>query len=246
MQVVRSRKSIIPKSWNVSETIRHRVGEDVGRQRLIEEDGEVLVLLHQVPKAEDKGHRDAAMFWCDAHGDWKSSPSSGGRSEMMNLVAKYQERFVELDKELEAAEDPVVIHTVIDEATPVLRAGRHLTQVLSELRKAQRDDLEILATRDQAVNMERSGDLILQDARSSLDFILAKNAEAQAQDAHRAAKEAQKLNRLAAFFFPLMTLAAILGMNAPGRMVANVNSWLVVVVGLILGFIVRGSLKKSE
>ncbi|MFC5049995.1 hypothetical protein ACFPK9_05155 [Rubritalea spongiae] len=246
MQAVSTRKSIIPKSWNVSPTIRHRVGEDVGRQRLIEEDGQILVILHQVPNVEEKSLREAALFWCDEAGDWKSLPSSGGKSELKTLVNDYQRKFAELDQLLESAEDPAVIHDVIDNATPVLRAGRHATQVLSELRKALRDDLDILATRDLAVNMERNGDLLLQDAKSSLEYLIAKNAAAQAKDAQKAAKEAQKLNRLAAFFFPLMTLAAILGMNAPSTMLGNGNIWLVVVVGLALGGIVRAVLKGSE
>jgi hypothetical protein len=246
MQAISTRKSIIPKSWNVSPTIRHRVGEDVGRQRLIEEDGEILVVLHQLPKVEDKGHREAALFWFDGQGNWKSSPSSGGKSELKTLVKEYQQCVTELDQILEGAEDPEVIHEVIDAATPVVRAGRHVTQVMSELRKALRDDLDILATRDLAVNMERSGDLLLQDAKSSLEYMIAKNAAAQAKDAQKAAKEAQKLNRLAAFFFPLMTLAAVLGMNEPGEMLGNLNVWVVVILGLLLGVVVRGILKSSE
>lgn len=62
------RKSIIPKSWNISDTIRKRVGEGVGRQRLIAEDGELLVVLHKVPTAADKGAREGALFWFDGGG----------------------------------------------------------------------------------------------------------------------------------------------------------------------------------
>ena len=246
MQVVSMRKSIIPKSWNVSPTIRQRVGEEAGRQRLITEDGEILVLLHSVPSAKDKGRREAAQFWCDGMGNWKSSPHSGGRSELRTLVESYQKRMGELDSSLELAEDATVIHAVIDEATPVARAGRHLAQVICELRIALRDDLEILSIRDQAVNMERSGDLLLQDAKSSLDFSIAKNAAAQAKDAQKSAQEAQKLNRLAAFFFPLMTIAAVFGMNRPSEIFANGGIVGIVILGLILGLIVRSSLKKSE
>ena len=74
MQPVSMRKTIIPKSWNVSPTIRQRVGEDAGRQRLIAEDDEILVLLHNVPTAQDKCRREAALFWFDGQGNWKSSP----------------------------------------------------------------------------------------------------------------------------------------------------------------------------
>ncbi|MFC4993520.1 hypothetical protein [Rubritalea tangerina] len=241
-----SRKSVIPKSWSVSPVIRQRVGASVGRQRLIEEDGEILVLLHMVPKAEDKGEREPALFWHDGQGNWKSSPSSGGRSELRTLVESYQSRINALDAAMEEADDPEVIHNVIDEATPVVRAGRHVAQVVSELRKALREDLDILATRDMAVQMERSGDLVLQDAKSSLDFMVAKNTVVQAKESHKAAKEAQKLNRLAAFFFPLMTIAAVFGMNPVREVLSHAGIWAALVVGLVLGAIVRGALKRSE
>ena len=246
MQVVSMRKSIIPKSWNISATIRQRVGEEAGRQRLIAEDGEILVLLHRVPSADDKGRREAALFWYDGQGNWKSSPHSGGRSELRTLLESYQKRLRELDVSLEAVDDAVVIHSVIDEATPVARAGRHLAQVICELRKALRDDLEILSIRDQAVNMERSGDLLLQDAKSSLDFSIAKNTAAQAKDAQMAAQEARKLNRMAAFFFPLMTIAAVFGMNRPSEVLVNGGIIAIVILGFVLGALVQASLNKSK
>lgn len=246
MTTVSVRKSIIPKSWNISEAIRKRVGEGVGRQRLIAEDGELLVILHQLPTAADKGHRQAALFWCDSAGNWKSLPSSGGRSELLSLVKSYRKRIADLDLALDKAEEPSSIHAVIDEATPVDRAGRHVQQVLSELRKALPNDLDILEIRDIAVEMDRAGDLLTQDARSSLDLMIAKSSASQAKDADKAAKEAQKLNRLAAFFFPLMTIASVFGMNEPQDTLTSPRMWIAVGVGLLLGAIVCSSLKRSE
>lgn len=240
------RKSIIPKSWNISDTIRKRVGEGVGRQRLIAEDGELLVVLHKVPTAADKGAREGALFWFDGVGNWKSTPSSGGRSELRTCVESYMKRITELDAALELAEGPVAIHDVIDEAAPAARAGRHVQQVLSELRKALPDDLEILAIRDLAVEVERAGDLLMQDAKSSLDFMIAKSAASQATEAMKAANEARKLNRLAAFFFPLMTIAAVFGMNKPSEILENSMIWGVVAVGLFLGSIVCSMLKRPK
>lgn len=155
-------------------------------------------------------------------------------------------RITELDAALELAEGPVAIHDVIDEAAPAARAGRHVQQVLSELRKALPDDLEILAIRDLAVEVERAGDLLMQDAKSSLDFMIAKSAASQATEAMKAANEAKKLNRLAAFFFPLMTIAAVFGMNKPSEILENSMIWVVVAVGLFLGSIVCSMLKRPK
>jgi len=70
------------------------------------------------------------------------------------------------------------------------------------------------------VAVERAADLLVQDAKSSLDFMIAKNSTEQAAATAAATREARKLNRLAAFFFPLMTLAAVMGMNRPSEVLA--------------------------
>ena len=165
---------------------------------------------------------------------------------MKVLVKAYRDRLTKLDVELDVADCLEVIHDVIDEAAPVARAGRHVQQVLSELRKALPDDLDILSIRDLAVEVDRAGDLLIQDAKSTLDFMIAKSSAAQAVEAGKSAKEAQKLNRLAALFFPLMTIAAVFGMNPPKDIANSPSIWIVCGVGLMLGFAVRDSLKRSE
>ena len=49
------------------------------------------------------------------------------------------------------------------------------------------------------------------ETQHSLDFILARRVDEQAQSGRRAAASAYRLNLLAAFFFPLATLSAIFG-----------------------------------
>jgi len=116
--------------------------------------------------------------------------------------------------------------------------------VVSELRKALPDDREVLAIRDLAVLVERSADLLVQDAKTSLDFLVAKSASEQAAAAASATEEARKLNRLAAFFFPLVTLAAVFGMNRPSVMMNYGGVWTVVGLGLFMGLVVSSILKK--
>jgi hypothetical protein len=147
---------------------------------------------------------------------------------------------------LEKATDPSGIHEVIDEATPVARAGRHVMKVIGELRKALPADGDILAIRDMSVAMERSGELLISDAKSSLDYMIAKSSAAQARQAHEAAQEARKLNWLAAFFFPLMTIAAIFGMNDPLNMLAKNSIWIVLLIGITLGAVVRLIVKNTK
>ncbi|GAA5496903.1 hypothetical protein Rhal01_03091 [Rubritalea halochordaticola] len=246
MESVTPNKSMIPKTWDVPAIFRNRLGEDVGRQRLMKEEGHLLVVLHEVPKAEDKGNRQGVIFWVNGMGEWKSTPSSGGRSELRELVERYRARIKSLDDELEKTESPSEIHDVIDQATPVLRAARNMLVVVQELRQTLKDDLKVLAIRDLAVAAERAADLLVQDAKSSLDFLIAKSAAQQADAAAKATKEAQKLNRLAAFFFPLMTLAAVFGMNRPSEILSYGGVWVVCIFGLILGGIVWSVLRNGK
>ena len=237
-------KTLIPKAWIIPEVFRSRVGADVGRQRLMHEEGQLLVVLHSVPRAEDKGYREGALFWVDEVKNWKSFPRSGGRSALRELVESYRRRIGDLDIELDNKSTAEGIHEVIDEAAPVLRAARHMLSVISELRKELTDDREVLAIRDLAISIERGADLLVQDAKTSLDFLIARSAAEQAAEAASATKEAKKLNRLAAFFFPLMTLASVFGMNRPGDMTDSGGVWFVVFLGLIMGVVVSNILRK--
>ncbi len=245
MDELKTRKtSLLPKLWAIPSVFQKRLGETVGRQRLMKEEGHLLVILHRVPGAEDKGKREGCFFWISEDGSWKSSPDAGGKSALRSHVGEYMQHAQMLDEGLErsgAAED---IHTVIDEAAPILRAARNMMSVLQELREALPDDDQVLSIRDLAVEVERSMDLLLQDAKSSLDFVIAKSSAEQAAAAASATEEARKLNRLAAFFFPLMTLAAVFGMNRPSEVMGYFGAYVVCGLGLVMGTVVWGILRK--
>lgn len=244
MDEVVSQKVLLPKTWAMPDVFRRRMGEDVGRQRLMKEEGQFLAILHQTPKAEDKGRREGALFWIDGEGNWKSAPASGGRSALRAHVDAYAARARELDGLLDKTNSAEEVHEVIDQAAPLQRASRNMLEVLQDLRDALPDDEKMLAIRDLAVGLERSMDLLVQDAKSSLDFLIAKSAAEQAKAAASATEEARKLNRLAAFFFPLLTLAAIFGINRPSEVLTY--DWLFVfcAVGLAIGAVVWSLVKK--
>jgi Mg2+ and Co2+ transporter CorA len=71
-----------------------------------------------------------------------------------------------------------------------------------------------------------------------MDFSIAESAANQAISAEEANKEARRLNRLAAFFFPLVTLVSIFGMNPPSRVMEYGGFWGTCIIGSLLGFIV--------
>lgn len=230
--------AIIPKAWDIPEAFRNRMGQGVGKQRLMNEEGHLLAVLHELPAKGDRGVRKPALFWVNNLGEWKSMPSSGGRAALKQLVQDYHQKVMDLEAKLghmDGGETAENVHEVLDEAAPLYRALRNLAAVMQELRTALNSDREVLNIRDTALAAELSIDLVLADAKSSLDYLIAKNAMIQAKESKKATKEAQKLNRLAALFFPLVTMASLLGMNPLGKTLSNGGFYVVIISGLIMG-----------
>ena len=75
------------------------------------------------------------------------------------------------------------------------------------------DYRDIIDLRDRAYAIERTADLLFSGTKNSLDFTVAKRAEEQAHASQRMAAAAHRLNILAAFFFPIITLTAIFGVD---------------------------------
>jgi Mg2+ and Co2+ transporter CorA len=129
---------------------------------------------------------------------------------------------------------------VLDALAPVHRAARNLYQVLLEARKMVPQDRELIDFRDRAYEIERTAELLHEETRHSLSFIMARRAEQQAASSHRMAVSAHRLNVLAAFFFPIATLSAIFGVNLLHGWEAAAAPWpflAMLAAGLMLGFI---------
>jgi len=121
---------------------------------------------------------------------------------------------------------------------PLQRAVRNMAEVLQATRQALPDETRIIILRDQAADLERGIDLIVADAKAGMDFTMAEAASQQALAAESASMEARRLNRLAAFFFPLATLVAVFGMSAPDEVLRYPGFWAVLLGGVMLGLLV--------
>ncbi len=230
--------SYIPKTWELPEAIRKRLGESVGRQRLMNESGHLLLLLHQVPRTEDDEVRTAVVFWRNAEAEWKSSPVSGGLSGLEGHITSYRTAIHQLDEEVEAAKTPRQYFEIMRRIHPLQRATRHMLDAMQALRQALPDDTRIITLRDQSADLDRGIELIANDAKAGMDFTIAESANQQAIAADIANQEARRLNRLAAFFFPLATLVAVFGMSPPEDLYDKPGFWAVLGTGILLGTIV--------
>jgi len=127
---------------------------------------------------------------------------------------------------------------VMREMHPLQRATRSMLDAIQEMRQTLPDDSRIITIRDQAADLERGIELVAADAKAGMDFTLAESANQQALAADVANQEARRLNRLAAFFFPLATLVAVFGMNPPDQVYHNTSFWVVLATGILMGMMV--------
>lgn len=235
----------LPKTWDLPEAIRRRLGDQAGRQRVMDEEGHLLMILHAPPRPEDDEVRQPAVFWRNPAGEWKSAPAGGGLSALQGHLAAYRTVVRQLDEAVDAAHSPKEYFDVMRAINPLLRSSRNLLAVMEEARKARPDERRLIVMRDEAVDIERGADLLANDAKAGMEFSLAESGEKQAHEARVANEEARRLNRLVAFFFPLATLVAVFGMTDPGQVIRLPGFWPVIGIGIALGLMVRVLLGRS-
>jgi uncharacterized membrane protein len=230
---------LLPKLWTaIPDAIRNRLGCEAGPQRAMFEDDHLLIILHQIPQANE-ATRSPALFWRLPDGSWKSTPASGGLAALNNHLNGFSARLDELDDAEQAAQSAAAYHQVLGAITPVLRCSRGLHRALQQAREAVKTDRELINARDQAVSIERNADLLLQDAQLGLNFVMARQAEQQAENSLRVSNTAHRLNVLAAIFLPLTALTGLFGMNLHGPLANTLqNFWLVTAIGVVTGLVV--------
>ncbi len=227
--------SFVPKTWDLPEALRVRLGDQAGKQRLMDEDGHLLLILHRVPKPEDDELRHPVLFWCNPAGEWRTTANGAGLPTLDAHLAEFRAYIHALDDAVEAARTPRQYFDIMRAVNPVHRTTRNLLVVMQDARKARPNERRLIVLRDHAVDLERAIELAANDARSGMEFALAEANEAQAHEARVANQEARRLNHMVAFFFPLATLVSIFGMEDPAKVLAMPGFWAVIGIGLVMG-----------
>ncbi len=231
--------SIIPATWQIPAAIRNRLGNSVGRQRTMAAEGHLLLVLHAPPKPDDS-ERSGRYFWRNPQGEWLSKDLGSGIRALATHIDEYDDAIAKLDRQEAQAASVDDYFRVLEHLTPIHRSARNLYQVLQEARQLCPNDREILNLRDRAYAIERNAELLFQETKNSLDFRIAKQAEAQSRATQHMVVAGHRLNMLAAFFFPIATLTTIFGVNlrhgyeekyVPGLFL------FMIAVGLLLGFL---------
>ncbi len=205
-------RSILPGVWQVPQVFRDRLGERVGRQRAMFHEGHLLLVLH-APPGPDETERKGRYFWRQPDGTWSSNEFGGGAQAVDRHLGEYAARLEELEQMEEHATDAETWFRVLEAAVPVHRAVAHLHQTLQQAREMVPQAREVINFRDRAYDLERTAELLHTDAKNALDYAIARRAEEQTRASHRMAVSAHRLNVLAALFFPITALSALLGVN---------------------------------
>jgi hypothetical protein len=241
--VVESKNStLLPAAWDVPAEFRNRLGDEAGRQRIMQAGGHLLVVLHAPPKP-DTAKREGRIFWRDPSGRWQPSGASPAQPGLKDLLTAYEKLLDELQRAEDAATTARDYFDLLNRLTPLARAARNLHTTLQEARDAAPDDRQLILWRDRAYAISRSAELLYEDGKNALDFAIAQRAEEEAEATRRVEAAAHRLNVLAACFFPIATLAAIFGMelnNGLKEWDAQYGPWpmmIILGVGLALGVV---------
>jgi hypothetical protein len=204
--------TLLPAAWDVPTEFRERLGVEAGRQRTMSAEGHLLLVLH-APPTPDTARREGRFFWRDPSGRWTPAGASPAQPGVGELITDYQRAIDALQQSEDSATTARDYFNLLNRLTPLLRSTRNLHKALEDARSTARDDRQLLVWRDQSYALERSAELLTEDAKNALDFAVAQRAEEEVEANRRIAVASHRLNVMAALFLPLATMAAVLGMN---------------------------------
>jgi hypothetical protein len=227
----------LPLFWHkLPPSIKARFGQrSFGRQRAMAADGHLLLLLHKVPQP-GKRERDEVTFWRKPEGGWESGQGGGPESLMAHLEG-YNKAVTTLRREYEQARNAKDFFRILEQAAPLQHATSNLHATLQAAREAMPEDRSIIDWRDWAYDLERAMDLLYTTAKNALDFHIAQQSEEEIRLRGQSIQVANRLNLLAAVFFPLTAVSSVFGMNLRSGF-ESTSAWMfwsLLLIGILLG-----------
>ncbi|QDT97313.1 magnesium transporter CorA family protein [Gimesia aquarii] len=239
--------SLLPATWNVPEEFHDRLGKRAGRQRTMVAEGHLLIILHAAPNPDDM-NRKGRFFWREPDAIWHDTEFQGGPDALNRHLQEYEEILEDFDEKIDQATSSVEYLEVLNHLGPVHRSLCHATQALQMAREAVPKDKILIDYRDNSYRLERTAELLIEDAKNSLEYLIAKRAEEQAEVSARIELSSHRLNLLIAYFFPIATLSTIFGSNfrhGYEQYMTPIPFWVMVAAGLALGFLIHLFLKRG-
>jgi hypothetical protein len=202
-----------PLNWTLPPEIEARLGESTyGRQRVISEADHLLIILHH-PPVPDSLDREPALFLRKPDGSLLANGYDQGGHKLRALLGEYRQRWEECDKAYDTAATAEQLLKLLEALAPLNRSSTNLARTMQAARDAAKGDKFLIGMRDESEEISRAFELLTSDAKLKLDYKIASNSEAQAEQARLMITAQHRLNVLAAITLPLMAVATVLGMN---------------------------------
>ena len=195
----------LPEHFDIERELREQLSSRPGHQRCIEGAGELLLVVHEVPRPGIP-EREALFFWKSHDGIWLQ-PSGTGIGGLADLLDRYAEAIDGHEATLDSpAASAAAIFATLRHAGPLARTSRNLLQALEHTLAIDPDDRAIRNCRDRAREIERAAELLLSDGRAAMEFRHAERAEQLTRSAVRLNHLVFRLNLLVGFFLPLLAI----------------------------------------
>lgn len=215
----------LPQAWHLPPEIRARFGQKrSGRQRAMVADGHLLLVLHKAPQHGVRD-REGIFFWRRPNGLWETSGRGSGLKRLVDHIEEYSAAEQKLARAYEQARSAKDYMRILEDVGPLHHAARNLHATLQAAREAIPEDRDLIDLRDWAYDLERTLDLLQRNTQHALDF--------------HSIQVANRLNILAAIFFPLTAIASVFGMNLISGFEGSSTLvfWSVLLVGIALGVV---------
>ncbi|QTN31702.1 hypothetical protein HZ994_04975 [Akkermansiaceae bacterium] len=223
----------LPGHYELERELREQLSGRPGHQRCVVGHDELLLVLHEVPKA-GVPERDALFFWRRMDGRW-IQPGGPGLDELGDLLDRYAKAIDEREELLEKTESAQDLFDILRHAGPLARTSRNLVGALDQALVQEPEDREVRAYRDRAQELVRASELLHTDARETMFFWQAEAAEEHAKSAERLGNILFKLNLVTGFFLPLVAFGGLFGMNVELPEFVQGMFWWIFFGGLIVG-----------
>ncbi|HMP78691.1 MAG TPA: CorA family divalent cation transporter [Pirellulaceae bacterium] len=207
-----AKSKLIPSVWEIPDYFHRRLGDRPGRQRAMFENGHLLLVLHEPPALGTKS-RQARLFYRKPDGTWLTNVHGGGLAGLQKHLDDFEQAIEQIDAREDHARSADDYFSLVEQTLPLRRSASNLHATLDEARKQVPDARELINFRDQAYDIARSAELLSEAIDAGARMAQIRRAEEQSEHSRRMAQSAHRLNLLAAFFFPLATLATVFGMQ---------------------------------
>ncbi|MDE0835329.1 MAG: hypothetical protein OSA84_03140 [Akkermansiaceae bacterium] len=226
-------KLILPEHYELEREILEQLSDRPGHQRCVVGHDELLLVLHEVPKARVP-ERKALFFWRRMDGRW-IQPGGPGLDEVGELFERYANVIDANEELLEKSESAQDLFRILRQAGPLARSLRNGVAALDQALVQEHEDKEVRNYRDRAKELERAAELLQVEVRETMLFWQAEAAEEHAKSSARLGNILFKLNLVTGFFLPLVALGGLFGMNVNLPDFIRGLFWWIFLGGLMVG-----------